>query len=282
MLDFKKINKPYLIGEIGINHNGDLQIAKKLIDAASATSWDSVKFQKRNPDVAVPEHQKSIMRDTPWGRMSYLDYKYRVEFEKKEYDYINKYCKEKPIAWSASVWDMDSLNFLLKYDIPYVKIASALMTNNELLIETCKTGVPILVSTGMSSLKEVDAAVNILEKHSNSYALMHTNSSYPARAEDLNLSLIPYYIDRYKCAVGYSGHELGLTPTVIAASLGANIIERHITIDRNLWGTDQSSSVEIEGMDSLQKRLKEVSLILGKPEKIVTESEIPIRKKLRG
>ena len=282
MIDFKKINKPYLIGEIGINHNGYLQIAKKLIDAAFATSWDSVKFQKRNPNVAVPEHQKSVMRDTPWGRMSYLDYKYRVEFEKKEYDYIDKYCKEKPIEWSASVWDMDSLNFLLKYNVPYVKIASALMTNNELLTETCKTGLPILVSTGMSSLKEVDNAVNILENHSKSYALMHTNSSYPARPEDLNLSLIPYYIDRYKCAVGYSGHELGLTPTVIAASLGANIIERHITIDRNLWGTDQSSSVEIEGMDSLQKRLKEVSLILGKPKKIVTESEITIRKKLRG
>ena len=281
-MNFKKLKKPYLIGEIGINHNGDLQLAKKLIDAAYSTSWDSVKFQKRNPDVAVPEHQKSVIRDTPWGKMTYLEYKYRVEFEKKEYDYIDKYCKEKPIEWSASVWDMDSLNFLLKYKVPYVKIASALMTNHELLIETCKTGIPILVSTGMSSLKEVDEAVNILEKYSKSYALMHTNSSYPARPEDLNLSLIPYYIDRYKCAVGYSGHELGLTPTVIAVSLGANIIERHITIDRNLWGTDQSSSVEIEGMDSLQKRLKEVSLILGKPEKIVTESEIPIRKKLRG
>lgn len=281
-MNFKKLKKPYLIGEIGINHNGDLQIAKKLIDAAYATSWDSVKFQKRNPDVAVPEHQKSVIRDTPWGKMTYLEYKYRVEFEKKEYDYIDKYCKEKPIEWSASVWDMDSLNFLLQYNVPYVKIASALMTNHELLIETCKTEIPILVSTGMSSLKEVDEAVNILEKYSKSYALMHTNSSYPARPEDLNLSLIPYYIDRYKCAVGYSGHELGLTPTVIAVSLGANIIERHITIDRNLWGTDQSSSVEIEGMDSLQKRLKEVSLILGKPEKIVTESEIPIRKKLRG
>lgn len=282
MLDFKKIDKPYLIGEIGINHNGDLQIAKKLIDAAFATSWDSVKFQKRNPDVAVPEHQKAIMRDTPWGRMSYLDYKYKVEFGKNEYDYIDKYCKEKPIGWSASVWDMDSLNFLLEYNVPYVKIASALMTNKELLIETCKTGIPILVSTGMSSLKEVDDAVNILENHSKSYALMHTNSSYPANPEDLNLSLIPFFIERYKCPVGYSGHELGLTPTVIAASLGANIIERHITIDKNLWGTDQSSSVEIEGMDSLQKRLKEVSLILGKPEKVVTESEIPIRKKLRG
>jgi len=282
MIDFNKLEEPYLIGEIGINHNGDIQIAKKLIDAVFATSWNCVKFQKRNPDVAVPEHQKSIMRETPWGIMTYLEYKYKVEFGREEYNYIDKYCKEKPIDWTASVWDMDSLNFLLKYDIPFIKVASAHMTNHKLLIETCKSGLPILMSTGMSMLKEVDEAVNILEKHAKSYAIMHTNSSYPAKYEDLNLSLIPFFKDRYKCKVGYSGHEYGLTPTVIAVSLGATIIERHITINRELWGTDQSSSVEIEGMDSLYKRIKEVKVVKGTPNKIVTDSEIPIREKLRG
>jgi N-acetylneuraminate synthase len=281
-MNFKELSKPYLIGEIGINHNGDIQIAKKLIDAGFATSWDCVKFQKRNPDVAVPDHQKGVMRETPWGKMTYLDYKYKVEFEKEEFDFVNKYCKEKPIDWTASVWDQDSLDFLLKYNVPFVKIPSAHITNDELLIATAKSGIPIIASTGMSTLEEVDHAVNLLEKHANSYAIMHTNSSYPSKLEDLNLSLIPFFIKRYECVVGYSGHEFGLTPTVIAASLGARIIERHITIDRNLWGTDQSSSVEIEGMDSLYKRLKEVKLILGSPEKIVTLSELPIRKKLRG
>lgn len=281
-MNFNNLKKPYLIGEIGINHNGSLEITKKLIDASYATGWDSVKFQKRNPDIAVPEHQKKVMRDTPWGRMTYLDYKFKVEFEKEEYDFINDYCNKKPIDWSASVWDLDSLDFLLNYKIPYIKIPSAHLTNDELLVESAKSGIPILVSTGMSTLDEVDHAVNLLEKHSSSYAIMHTNSSYPSKNEDLNLSLIPFFIERYKCTVGYSGHEFGLTPSVIACSLGAKIIERHITIDRSLWGTDQSSSVEIEGMDSLYKRLKELDLIMGKPNKIVTDSEIPIRKKLRG
>lgn len=281
-MDFKKLEKPYFIGEIGINHNGDMQIAKKLIDAGFATSWDCVKFQKRNPNVAVPDHQKQIMRDTPWGRMTYLEYKYKVEFGKEEFDYVDKYCKEKPIDWTASVWDTDSLEFLLQYNVPFIKIPSAHITNDELLIATAKSGVTILASTGMSTLEEVDHAVNLLEKHASSYAIMHTNSSYPAKYEDLNLSLIPFYIERYKCVVGYSGHEYGLTPTVIAVTLGAKIIERHITINRNLWGTDQSSSVEIEGMDSLYKRIHEINVVVGKPDKIVTGSELPIREKLRG
>lgn len=281
-MNFKNLKEPYLIGEIGINHNGDMTLAKRLIDAAFATGWHSVKFQKRNPDVAVPEHQKMIMRDTPWGKMTYIDYKHKIEFNDKEFNVIDRYCKQKPISWSASVWDLDSLNFLMKYDMPYIKIPSAHMTNSNLLIETSKTNLPVIISTGMSTLEEVDVAVNLLEKHANSYAILHTNSSYPSKTEDLNLSIIPFFIERYKCVVGYSGHEYGLTPTVIAVSLGAKIIERHITLDRNLWGTDQSSSVEIEGMDSLAKRIKEVSHILGKPNKIVTESEIPIRKKLRG
>jgi N-acetylneuraminate synthase len=282
MLDLNKIDNAYLIAEIGINHNGDMQIAKKLIDSAFACSWDSVKFQKRNPDVAVPEHQKNVIRDTPWGKMTYLEYKHRIEFNEEQYDYINHYCKEKPMDWSVSVWDMDSLNFCLKYNLSYIKFPSAMMTNDELLLETAKSKIPIILSTGMSTIEEVDHAVNLLEKHASSYAILHTNSSYPAKLEDLNLNVIPYFIERYGCTVGYSGHEYELTPSVIAVTVGAKIIERHITLDQKMWGTDQSASVEIMGMDMLKKRIDEVNIALGKKEKFVTDSEISVRKKLRG
>lgn len=282
MIDFKNLEKPYLIAEIGINHNGDMDIAKKLIDATYSTSWDCAKFQKRNPDVAVPEKQKSVIRQTPWGEMTYIDYKHRIEFEKPEYDYIDKYCREKPIDWTVSVWDMDSLKFIADYDIPFIKIPSAMLTHDELLKEISKTKIPLLVSTGMSTLEEVDKAVNIMENHCSSYALMHTNSAYPSNPEDLNLSLIPFYKERYNCPIGYSGHEFGLTPTVIAVALGATIVERHVTLDREMWGTDQKSSVEIMGMDMLKKRIDEVAVVKGNGVKVVTESEIPIREKLRG
>jgi N-acetylneuraminate synthase len=281
-MNFKNLEKPYLIGEIGINHNGDMQIAKKLIDAGFATSWDCVKFQKRNPEVAVPENQKGIMRDTPWGRMTYLEYKYRVEFDRKQYDYIDKYCKEKPIDWSASVWDMDSIKFLEKYDLPFIKIPSAHLTNDVVLIETCKTGIPLIVSTGMSTLDEMDHSVNLLEKHASQYVLMHTNSSYPAKTEELNLLMIPKLIERYKCVVGYSGHEYGLDSTTIAVALGATVIERHITLDHSMWGTDQKSSVEVQGMDKLFKQIHTVKSCLGDGVKRIYESEMPIREKLRG
>jgi N-acetylneuraminate synthase len=282
MLDFKTIESPYLIAEIGINHNGDIQIAKKLIDATFSCGWDCAKFQKRNPDVAIPEHQKNILKETPWGTMTYLEYKKKIEFEESQFDYIDKYCKEKPIDWSSSVWDIDSLNFVIKYNPPFIKIPSAMITNIELVTEATKTKIPMIVSTGMSTLEEVDIVVNLLEKNSVSYALMHTNSSYPTKEEELNLRLIPFLADRYHCVVGYSGHEYGLTPTVMAVTLGAKIIERHITLSHGMWGTDQFASLEIEGMDSLKKRIKDIILALGSSEKKVTESEIPIRKKLRG
>ena len=164
-VNFKDLAHPYFIGEIGINHNGDIQIAKKLMDAVSATGWDCAKFQKRNPDVCVPEHQKEVMRDTPWGRMRYIDYKHHIEFGDEEFGYIDRYAKEKPIHWTASAWDMDSLEFLLKYEVPFVKIASALITDLDLLAETSKSGTPVVMSTGMSTLKEVDEAVNQIMKH---------------------------------------------------------------------------------------------------------------------
>jgi len=282
MVDFKQLNKPYFIGEIGINHNGDIGITKKLIDAVNACNWDCAKFQKRNPDVCVPEHQKNKIRSTPWGEMTYIDYKYQVEFDKSEYNYINQYCGEKPIDWSASVWDLDSLNFLLQYDLPFIKIPSAMITNHELVEESAKTGLPIIASSGMSTLKEVDDVVNLILKYTDNFVLMHTNSSYPTPKKELNLSLIPFLIDRYKCVVGYSGHEEDLEPTVIATALGAKVIERHITLSHDLWGTDQKSSLEVVGMDTLYKRVRDVKDFLGTPVKKVTESEIAIRKKLRG
>ena len=281
-MKFLKENETYFIGEIGINHNGDMQITKKLIDAVSACGWHCAKFQKRNPDVCVPEHQKSVMRETPWGTMTYLDYKYEVEFDKDEYDYISKYCAEKPVDWSASVWDLDSLKFLSDYDLPFIKIPSAMTTNELLVSETAKVGVPIIMSTGMCELKEVDDAVNNVLKHNSNLVLMHTNSSYPTPREEINLNLIPFLKERYDCPIGYSGHEEDLEPTVIAVALGATVIERHITLSHDMWGTDQKSSLEVMAMDMLYKRVKDISKIMGKAEKTVTPSEVAIRKKLRG
>jgi N-acetylneuraminate synthase len=281
-INFHKLEAPYLIGEIGINHNGDLQNAKRLIDAVFGCEWHCAKFQKRNPEKAVPEHEKRKPRNTPWGEMTYLEYKYRVEFGKDEYDYIHKYCDEKPVDWTVSVWDLDSLEFALNYNLPFIKIPSAMLTNKELIVETAKAGVPVLLSTGMSTIDEIDEAVKILDNVSKSYALMHCNSAYPAAHKDLHLRAIPKLAERYKCPVGYSGHEADLEPTVLAVSLGAKIIERHITLDHKMWGTDQSSSLEIHGMSMLRRRMNSVEEMMGGEIKIITDSEIPIRKKLRG
>ena len=281
-VNFEQLKEPYFIGEIGINHNGDIQIAKKLMDAVFACNWNCVKFQKRNPDICVPEKQKNIMRDTPWGKMTYLDYKYKVEFGKKEYNYIDTYCKEKPLDWTASVWDIDSLNFLLNYDVPFIKIPSAMLTNLDLLKEAAQTDKTLIVSTGMSTFVEIDTAVNLIMKCGAKPILMHTNSSYPTPPSELNLNLIPVLKDRYDCIIGYSGHEFDLEPTVIAVALGAKVIERHITLSHNLWGTDQKSSLEVHAMDLLKKRANDASMMLGSSIKEVTPSEIPIREKLRN
>ena len=274
------MTKTHIIAEIGINHNGDLDIAKKLIDIAAVAGCDSVKFQKRNPDICVPEHQKSVMRDTPWGRMTYLAYKYKVEFGKKEYDEIDRYCKEKQIQWTASPWDLDSLNFLVSYDVPYLKMPSAMLTNNELMQAAVDTGKKVIASTGMSTLEETDRAVEILK--GTEYALLHCNSTYPAPIDELNLNCIKTLKDRYNCEVGYSGHEFRLGTTVASIYLGATIIERHITLDRTMWGSDHMSSVEPQGLIKLVKGVRELEMALGDGEKRVTEGEKPIRKKLRG
>ena len=273
----------YVIAEIGINHNGDLNIAKKLIDIAKVAGCDVVKFQKRNPDVCVPEHQKTVMRDTPWGRMSYLDYKYKVEFNQIEYDEIDVYCKNNEIKWTASPWDLDSLDFLNQYDIPFIKIPSALLTDLELIRESTKTGKKIIISTGMSTIDEIDNAVNAIKEVNEeaSYAILHCNSTYPAPNNELNLKCIETLKNKYKCEVGYSGHEFGLTTTIASICLGATIIERHITLDRTMWGTDQMCSVEPQGLIKLVRGIKELNDAIGDGIKVVTETEKPIRDKLR-
>lgn len=292
------MEQTYIIAEIGINHNGDLNIAKKLIDIAVMSGCNAVKFQKRNPDICVPDHQKDIIRDTPWGKMSYLDYKYKIEFGKKEYDEIDLYCKEKGIVWSASPWDLDSLEFLSQYNIPFIKIPSAMVTNEDLIFAAKKTGKKVIISTGMSTLAEIERAITILklpgdtaktlrplnfdEIPNDNFAVLHCNSTYPAPLNELNLSAIKTLKDIFKCEVGYSGHEFRLGTSVAAIYLGATIIERHITLDRTMWGTDQLSSVEPQGLIKLVKGIRELEESFGDGKIKVTESEKLVRKKLRG
>jgi N-acetylneuraminate synthase len=283
--------KTYVIAEIGINHNGDLNAAKRLMDIASVAGCDSVKFQKRNPDVCVPEIEKNKIKKTPWGEMTYLEYKYTVEFGKEEYDEIDRYSKERNIEWSASAWDLDSLEFLLQYDIPYIKIPSAMLINDELLIAARDTGKKVILSTGMSTREEIDHAVVLLKSKivvepyyeiAGNIVLLHCNSTYPAPIEELNLSAIKTLKERYNCSVGYSGHEFRLGTSVAAIYLGATVIERHITLDRSMWGTDQLSSVEPQGLFKLMSGIRELEQARGDGEIKVTKSEEKVRKHLRG
>jgi len=272
--------KTYIIAEIGINHNGSLEIAKKLIDLSVVAGCNAVKFQKRNPDVCVPEHQKQQMRETPWGRMSYIEYKYRMEFGKAEYDEIDTYCRERDIEWSASPWDVDSLNFLLQYDVPWIKIPSAMITNEALVRATANTGKKIIFSTGMSTYEEIDQVIEWL--HGCEKIMLHCNSSYPAPLEDLNLKCIQTLKEKYNCEVGYSGHEFRLGTSVAAVYLGATCVERHITLDRTMWGTDHMSSIEPQGLIKLVRGVRELEIALGDGIKRVTKGELTHRKKLRG
>jgi len=273
----------YLIAEIGINHNGDLQIAKKLIDATWATDWNCAKFQKRTPDICVPENQKNVMRQTPWGEMTYLAYKHKIEFQKAEYDYIDRYAKEKPLDWTASAWDLPSLEFLMNYDVPFIKIPSAKITDKELVEQAAKAGKPLFISSGMSTIEEVDDVINTVEKHlSKNYVLFHCNSAYPAKLDELNMQMIVTLKQRYNCLVGYSGHESEIMPTTLAPVYGACAIERHITLDHDMWGTDHKASVEIRGMDFLARRIRSVKTIAGNGIKTISTSEEKIREKLRG
>ena len=283
------MKKTYIIAEIGINHNGDLKNALRLIDIAAAAGCDAVKFQKRNPDVCVPEHQKNVMRDTPWGQMTYLDYKYKVEFEAPEYNAIAAHCEMHGIEWSASPWDMDSLEFLKQYDVPFLKIPSAMLTNDELLEGCVASGKRVIFSTGMSTKEEIDHAVMVLRKAKLTYnnphkiGLLHCNSTYPAPINELNLSGITTLQNEYAdFEIGYSGHEFRLGTTVAAVYLGASIIERHITLDRQMWGSDHLASVEPQGLFKLVSGIRELEEAFGDGVIQVTESEKPVRAKLRG
>jgi N-acetylneuraminate synthase len=281
MIDLKNRKSPYMISDVGINHNSELQIAKKLIDATFACEWDCVKFQKRTPDICVPEKQKGVIKQTPWGEMTYLEYKNKIEFNKEEYDYIDRYCKEKPLDWSASFWDEESLEFLSQYDMPFIKIPSALLTNIALLKKAAQTKKAVFLSTGMSTVEQIDVAFNTITKYNNDIVLLHCNSSYPTSFEDINLLVIPFLVERYKCIVGFSDHTIDLEASVVATALGAKVIEKHITLDHNMWGTDQKSSLEVVGMDMLKKRVEGVQIMLGDGIKCVTKSELPILEKLR-
>ena len=269
----------YIIAEIGINHNGDIEIAKQLMDVAAETGCDAVKFQKRTPEICVPEEQKSIPRETPWGTMTYFDYKKRIEFEQKEFEQIDAYAKKIGIDWFASPWDVPSVDFLESFNAPCQKIASACLTDSELLTAINRTKTTTILSTGMSSMQEIDKAVSLLSGVP--LAIAQATSTYPAEASELNLRAIQTFAQKYKVPVGYSGHERGLQVTIAAVALGATFIERHITLDRSMWGTDHSASLEPEGLKKLVRDIRIIELALGDGKKKVYDSEIPIRAKLR-
>lgn len=269
-----------VVAEIGINHNGELGNALRLIDAAVSAGADVVKFQKRTPRLAVPRSQWGIERDTPWGRMTYIAYKERMEFGRVEFDVIDAYCREAGIRWSASPWDVPSVEFLAEYDLPWLKVASASLTDDDLLRAMRATGRPVVLSTGMSTMDEVRRAAGVLD--SSLRTLCHCNSSYPCPPEDLNLRVIPMLRAEFPgVEIGYSGHETGLQTTVAAVAMGATFIERHITLDRSMWGTDQAASVEPDGFRRLVRDIRVIEAALGDGVKRVTAAEEAVRAKLR-
>lgn len=267
------MQKKFLIAEIGINHNGSVALAKKLIKKSKDAGFDAVKFQKRTPEICVPNNKKYLMRETPWGMMTYLDYKKRIEFGKKEYDEINKFCKKIKIEWFASAWDIESQIFLNKYKLKYNKISSAMLTNLKLLKYISKQKKMTFISTGMAGYKEIDNAVNIFKKNKCDFMLMHCVSSYPCPDKELNLSMINKLSKRYKCKIGYSGHEVSVSPSLMAAVMGAIAIERHITLDRTMWGTDHAASLEFNGMKQLVELVRKFESVYGDGLKKISKAE---------
>ena len=269
----------YVIAEVGINHNGSVQVAKDLILAAHEAGVDAVKFQKRTPEICVPDHQKGQMRDTPWGYISYLDYRYEVEFEQKEYEEIDAYAKSLGIDWLASSWDIPSLEFIDAFNPPAHKVPSALLTDHELLRALKKTGKPVILSTGMSTMEEIDGAVEVLG--TDNLLICHTTSSYPCPPEELNLKMVQTLQGRFDCPIGYSGHEVGLVPSAVAVAMGACLVERHVTLDRAMWGSDQAASVEPQGIRTLVKYIRVTEKALGDGKKKVYDSEQSSLNKMR-
>ena len=269
----------YVIGEIGINHNGDVDIARQLIEVAAEAGCHAVKFQKRTPEICVPKEQQTKMRQTPWGEMTYLEYKHRVEFGRDEYTEIAKICEENGLQWFASPWDVPSVEFLESFDVVAHKVASASITDHELLRALAATGKPIILSTGMSTIEEIDAAVEIFDR--SKLILMHSTSTYPMPPEEANLRTIITLRERYGVPVGYSGHERGLQISLAAVTLGAVAVERHITLDRTMWGSDHAASLEPAGLQHLVRDIRVIEQALGDGVKRVFPGEEEPRKRLR-
>ncbi len=269
----------YIIAEIGINHNGDIKIAEEMIRAAKQAGVSAVKFQKRTPLLCVPPEERTKMRETPWGYITYLEYREHVEFGKAEYARINDLCKELDIDWFASVWDEEAIDFLEQFDPIAYKVPSAALTDTGLVDKLNATGRPIILSTGMSTMEQIRTAVSHFDI--DRLAITHATSAYPCDPKDLNLRMVETLTNEFDCPVGYSGHETGLIPTVVAVGLGATIVERHFTLDRAMWGTDQSASVEPNGMARLVKYIRVTEQALGDGVKKVYDSELPSLKKLR-
>lgn len=269
----------YVIAEIGLNHNGSVENAKKLIDVAVEAGAQAVKFQKRTPDIATPEHMKATPRETPWGTMTYLEYRYKVEFEQAEYSEIDAYCKEKGVVWFASPWDEPSVDFLESMDTVAYKIASASVTDLGMLRKIKATGKPVILSTGMSTIEQIDTAVETLGKEN--LIILHATSTYPLPPEEANLRMIQTLKDRYGVPVGYSGHEPGLQISIAAVAMGAIAVERHITLDRTMWGSDHAASLEPKGFISLCRDIRIIEEALGDGVKKVFPGELAPLSKLR-
>lgn len=274
------MKKIFVIAEIGINHNGDINIAKKLIDMAKSCGCDAVKFQKRDINTVYTKDELNSDRESPWGN-KFIDQKLGLEFEEKEYDIIDQYCKKINIEWFASAWDEKSLDFLDKYNLRYNKVASALITNFNLIEKIAKQKKYTFVSTGMSDYKVIDEAVKILKKYDCPFEVMHCVSAYPCPEEILNLNIINKLKERYKCDVGYSGHEASVVPSIVAATLGISSLERHITLDRSMYGSDQSASLEEPGLKNLVNSVRKIPIVIGTQDKKIFEEEVPVAKKLR-
>lgn len=270
----------YVIGEIGINHNGDLEIAKKLIDMAKVADCDAVKFQKRTIEIVYTKEVLDASRESPWGTTQ-REQKEGLEFGEAEYDEIDRYCRQVGIDWFASAWDVPSQHFLRKYEAPYNKVASAMAQHEGLLKAVAEEHKPTFISVGMCTYEDIDRAVEIFRQHDCPFVLMHTVSEYPAPEEKLNLRGIVDLRERYNCPVGYSGHEPSVSPSVMAGVMGAVAIERHITLDRAMYGSDQAASLEKPGLESMVTQIRKISKILGNGERVITEGEQAVADKLR-
>lgn len=275
------VRKPYIIAEIGINHNGDVVLAKQMIKSAYQCGCQAVKFQKRTPELCVPKPQRDILRETPWGLITYMDYRHKIEFGREEYDDIDAYCRGLGVDWFASAWDVPSLEFLRKYNAPYNKIASAMLTHRELIRQIALEGKMTFISTGMSEYPDIDYVVSVFREIGCPFILMHSVSEYPLPNDKTNLRQITALRERYGCPVGNSGHESTMLPSLLSAMMGAVAIERHFTINRAMWGTDQAASLEPRGLAVLINYIHQIPLILGNGERIVTEQEKANARKLR-